>query len=415
MTRFNRIGHQFFKNRKKLKKSKGNSDYVRRTKPEQMTELSTTIGLANLGNTCFLNVVIQALRLSPPLCIMLLSDDIKKRKGSNKEELLDALQKLIYDFWKSPLPAGSKPTLMPRAFHNTFLKSIKDSGDDWHSFGQQSDAAETIQYILGGVHDATYKTVTMNILGDARNDEEKGYISAIESWRAFFGKEYSAIVENYHGQTQTAVICENCQAVSTRYEPWLMLKVPMPGGELTNRVAVNASLTDCLNLAFADDSLDDYHCDKCNTNGKAIIRNRISKLPYVIILTFKRFTNTMNKVLGKITWDADKFDFGPWMAFGGDPFNRYYTPHMYDTTALIEHQGSFRGGHYLMYAKQEKQWYEYDDNTIRNVPGETAMGCDAYIAFLTRKNKVEPMNQMMLGQIRSLRESQATPKAAAEA
>ena len=95
-----------------------------------------------------------------------------------------------------------------------------------------------------------------------------------------------------------------------------------------------------------------------------------------------------------MAWDIEQLDFRPWMAFKGDPFNKVYMPPIYETTAIIEQQGSFRGGHYRMYAKQEEQWYEYDDNTIRNVPGETAMGCDAYIAFLTRKNKVEPMNQM---------------------
>jgi hypothetical protein len=71
-----------------------------------------------------------------------------------------------------------------------------------------------------------------------------------------------------------------------------------------------------------------------------------------------------------------------------------------------------------MYAKQEDQWYEYDDNAIQNVPGETATNCDTYIAFLSRKNKLETMNLQMRMQIQSLRTSatQTTkPQAAAEA
>jgi ubiquitin C-terminal hydrolase len=168
-----------------------------------------------------------------------------------------------------------------------------------------------------------------------------------------------------------------------------------------------------LNLAFADESLDDYQCDACKTQGKAAIRNRISRLPDTIILTLKRFTNTMQKVAGKVVWDIDGFDFRPWMAFKGDPFNKMYTPPVYETTALIEQQGSFRGGHYRMYAKQEQQWYEYDDNAIQNVPGETATNCDTYIAFLSRKNKLEMMNLQMLQQIQRLRAPK--PQAAAEA
>jgi len=380
-----------------------------------MTELSTTIGLANLGNTCFLNVVLQALRLSYPLCDIFLTNTIEPRKGTNKKLLLEAFQILIRDFWKHSLPAGAKPTLNPRGFHDAFLRTIHDCGDDWHRYGQQSDAAETIQYILNGIHDAMYKNVIMKVIGNATNKEEEAYVKAIESWGKFFCKEYSPIIEHYNGQTQTEVICEACKAVSTRYEPWLMLKVPLPGGEMPNRTKIDATLTDCLNLAFADESLDDYQCDVCKTKGKATIRNRISRVPDIIILTLKRFTNTMQKVAGKVVWDINAFDFRPWMAFKGDPFNRMYIPPIYETTALIEQQGSFRGGHYRMYAKQERQWYEYDDNDIRNVPGETASNCDTYIAFLSRKNLIESTDVAMRSHIQTLRANQTAKKRAADA
>ena len=356
------------------------------------TELSTTIGLANLGNTCFLNVVLQALRLSPPIGQLCLAPDIESRKESNKQNLLKEFQTLIRDFWKAAVPNGAKPTLLPRRFHGAFIRTIQETGDDWHRYGQQSDAAETIQYILNGIHDAIYKSVVMKVVGNARNQDEMAYIRAINSWGSFFAKEYSPIIENYNGQTQTDVICEACKAVSTRYEPWLMLKVPLPGDTTPNRVKQNATLTDCLNLGFADDSIDDYQCDTCKTKGKAIIRNRISNFPPVIILTLKRFTNTMQKVGGNVQWDMNSIDMRPWAAFRADPFNKSYMVPTYETTAVIEHQGSFRGGHYQMYAKQDGVWNEYDDNNVRQVPGETVLNNDIYIAFLTRTTLVESMN-----------------------
>jgi len=379
------------------------------------TELSSTIGLANLGNTCFLNVVLQALRLSPPLGDIFLNNTIHVRPGSQKQQLLEAFQILMKDFWKIAIPKNAKPTLFPRGFYGTFLKIIHDTGDSWHRFGQQSDAAETIQYILNSLHDAMYKKVTMVVTGSASNPEEKSYVKAIESWESFFGKEYSPIIEHYNGQTQTEVICNNCKAVSTRYEPWLMLKVPLPGGDQPNRTKPDATLTECLDLAFADETLDDYQCDACKLKGKATIRNRISKLPDVVILTLKRFTNNMQKVSGKINWDLDGFDFRPWMAFRGDPFHKTYTLPIYETTSLIEQQGSFRGGHYQMYAKQDGVWNEYDDNNIREVPGETASNADIYVALLTRKSVVNAMNARFCAKISALRESVAAAAAAAAA
>lgn len=381
-----------------------------------MSELSTTIGLANLGNTCFLNVVLQALRLSPPLGRLFLLNTPELRKDSNKLKLLEGFQILMNDFWKPSLGPGAAPTLSANGFHTMFLRTIRESGDDWHSHGQQSDAAETIQYILASLHDALYEPVTMRATGRVTTEEDAERLKAIDSWGNFFRKEYSPIVEHYHGQTQTKVTCEQCQAVSTRYEPWLMLKVPLPVSDgLPHRIAPNTTLTDCLNQAFADEHLDDYRCDACHQQGKATIRNRISKLPDILILSFKRFTNQMHKVGGPVEWDLSAMDFRPWMAFtNGDPFHPVYTPPIYETTSLIEHQGSFRGGHYRMYAKQpshqdtpQQVWNEYDDNSIRVLsghPGDTTNACDTYIACLTRLTSAPKLNAEFAQRVKALRQ-----------
>jgi ubiquitin C-terminal hydrolase len=379
-----------------------------------MTELATTIGMANLGNTCFLNVVLQVLRLSPPLGTLFLLNTPVVRKDSKKLRLLEGFQILMNDLWSPTLPPGAKPTLTPNGFNQAFLQTIRDSGDDWHAHGQQSDAAETLQYILEGLHDALYETVNMRATGRVSTDEDVARIKAIDAWGSFFRKEYSPIVEHYYGQTQTSVVCDQCKAVSTRYEPWLMLKVPLPGGDMPHRTNPNATLTDCLNLAFADEHLDDYRCDACHLQGKATIRNRMSKMPDILIVTFKRFTNNMHKVGGPVSWDVQSMDFRPWMAFTkGDPFHTTYTPPLYETTALIEHQGSFRGGHYRMYAKQPSYqdptqyiWNEYDDNSIRTLsgyPGDTHDRCDTYIACFTRLTVAPAMNADFAQRVRTVR------------
>jgi hypothetical protein len=194
-----------------------------------------------------------------------------------------------------------------------------------------------------------------------------------------------------------------------------------------------------LNLAFADEHLDDYRCDACHLQGKATIRNRISKMPDILIITFKRFTNNMHKVGGHVEWDLQSMDFRPWMAFtNGDPFHPVYTPPIYETTTLIEHQGSFRGGHYRMYAKQppseaktpstsaglcpaepshqdtsQHVWNEYDDNSIRILsgkhPGDTTNACDTYIACLTRLTVAPKLNAEFAHRVYSLRQLHRRP------
>jgi ubiquitin C-terminal hydrolase len=199
-----------------------------------------------------------------------------------------------------------------------------------------------------------------------------------------------------------------------------MLKVPLPGADTPpHRATEGTTLDDCLKLGFADEHIADYECDICKVKGKATLQHRLSKLPNVIILTFKRFTNSMMKVNGPVAWNKQTFDFHPWMAFSGDPFNRMYTPPQYETTALIEQQGSFRGGHYRMFAKQPSHsdpativWNEYDDNSVReltNNPGDSVEDVATYVAFMTRVNCVGPMNTEFAARVKALRERHAPP------
>ena len=64
----------------------------------------------------------------------------------------------------------------------------------------------------------------------------------------------------------------------------------------------------------------------------------------------------------------------------------------HETYAVIEHHGSLQGGHYTMYAKQNNEWLEYDDNSITNVTPDRVVSADSYIMFLLPKEKSLQMN-----------------------
>lgn len=358
--------------------------------------LKARVGLANIGNTCFLNVVLQALRLTPPLGVIFLKDpeDITPREASNRKELLKAFQVLMRDIWRATTPPGTHPTLVPRGFFHSLFNVLRETEDDWYRPGQQCDAAEALQYILDSLHDAMYRRVRMDVIGTAGTREESAQERCISSWSSFFAKEYSPIVQNFNGQNQISVRCDVCGNVSERYEPWLMIKAPIPGADVVGGPA--PTMEACLNAAFEKETLDDYHCDKCAKKVKATITNKISRLPPITMVSFKRFTNQGHKVRGRIGWDLDGLNFAPWMAFHRDPFG---DPHrkvgnepVYQTYAVIEHHGSVHGGHYRMYGRQGDEWREYDDNSVAVVRPENVITADSYIALMMPKAYASSMN-----------------------
>ena len=349
--------------------------------------LKTQIGLANIGNTCFMNVVLQALRLSPPIgTIFLAEKDVPLREGSKKHELVTAFQTLIRDCWGVKTDGA---TIVPRGFLHSLHNVIKATDDDWYRHGQQADAAEALQYILDSLHDGMYRRVIMDVHGDASTQEEESHVKAIASWKSFFGKEYSSIIQNFYGQAQICIECNTCTARTERYEPWLMIKTPIPGAETVGGPV--PTLDSCIAAAFAPETIDDYHCDTCKSKQRATMTTRISRLPPITIVTVKRFTNSGHKVRGKIDWDLQETDYSPVMAFRRDPFADTRARPMYETFAVIEHHGSTQGGHYRMYAKQAEEWFEYDDDTVRKVHPDTVVTADSYIAFMMPKAQTKSL------------------------
>ncbi len=148
---------------------------------------STSTGLANLGNTCFLNSVLQSLFSCES--IQQLEESIPLRSESKKTELFKeflALQREVH---------AASGFVVPRQFLQTLLRTIEACDDDWYRPRQQADAAECLHYILDGIHDSIYRTVRITIQGAAKNAEEESQIKAMKAWSAFFEKEYSPIVE----------------------------------------------------------------------------------------------------------------------------------------------------------------------------------------------------------------------------
>ncbi len=375
-------------------------------KVEKFTaKMTDRVGLANLGNTCFLNVVLQALRHSPPInTIFLTEKDIVPREESDRKYLLTAFQILMRDFWTVDAPSGARPSLVPRGFLHSLRVVLRDTDAYWYNPGQQCDAAEALQYILDSLHHAMYRRVRMDVSGTASTEEEHSHMKALKSWGEFFSREYSPIVSNFNGQYQIKITCSNCGNISERYEPWLMLKAPIPGADKVGGPA--PTMKACLDSAFEAETIDDYACEKCKSKQRATKTEKISRLPPITILSIKRFTNEGHKVRGLIPWDLDSLDFSPWMAFGRNPFSDSRATNDYMTYAVIEHHGGTQFGHYRMYARHlDNTWAEYDDSSVTPVAPERVITPDSYIAFLMPRTQVEAMNAAMASSIRDIRTS----------
>lgn len=356
-------------------------------------------GLANIGNTCYLNSAIQALRYSTSLKNFILNGSWKQHTHYDRKgyALVSDFAELVHQLW-SDTDTVPQRTINPITFASTFVRFAQEYGSDEIVAGAQADAAEAIQIILDGMHTQIAREVQMNIYGDSSTPDRAEYTKGLESWANFFRKEYSEIVNQYYGQTQTRIQCTypDCCHSSTTYEPWSMLKVPIPGGNTPGEPA--PTLQNCIAAAFETEIVEDFTCSKCNKKGNTRITHSISRFPRHLILCLKRFTNEGAKIRGRIPYNEHHVSLAQHIAW---PSLQDEEIAKYRVVSTIEHHGSSHGGHYAMRTRDHavkeengktmeyESWFVYDDSSCYSLPAGGDATPDTYILFLDRLGPTE--------------------------
>ncbi|XP_061689206.1 ubiquitin carboxyl-terminal hydrolase 19 isoform X2 [Syngnathoides biaculeatus] len=180
-------------------------------------------GLVNLGNTCFMNSVIQSL--------------------SNTRELRDYFHDRAFESeinCNNPLGTGGRLAIgfavllralwkgTHHAFQPSKLKAIVASKANQFTGYAQHDAQEFMAFLLDGLHEdlnrIQNKPYTETVDSDGRLDE----VVAEEAWQRHKMRNDSFIVDLFQGQFKSKLVCPTCSKVSITFDPFLYLPVPLP-------------------------------------------------------------------------------------------------------------------------------------------------------------------------------------------
>uniref|UniRef100_A0A7N0UTJ4 Ubiquitin carboxyl-terminal hydrolase n=1 Tax=Kalanchoe fedtschenkoi TaxID=63787 RepID=A0A7N0UTJ4_KALFE len=306
-------------------------------------------GLENLGNTCFLNSVLQCLTYTEPLVAYLQSGRHQSSCQIAGFCALCAIQKhvsrALHATGRSLAPKDLVSNL--RCISRTFRNA------------RQEDAHEYMVHLLESMH---------------RCCLPKGVPS--ESPSAY---EKSLVHKIFGGRLQSQVQCMQCSYCSNKYDPFL---------DLSLEIARADTLQKALGHFTAKEQLDggakQYQCQQCKQKVRAVKQLTVHEAPYVLTVHLKRFCahDPRQKIDKKVVF-SPKLDLKPFVS------GSHEGSLMYTLYGVLVHAGwSTRSGHYYCFVRTSTgMWHSLDDNRVVQVNERTVLDQKAYMLFYVRDRR----------------------------
>ncbi|XP_051740495.1 ubiquitin carboxyl-terminal hydrolase 3 isoform X2 [Ctenopharyngodon idella] len=346
---------------RKRKLSDSSSPDSKLKKDSDGTLAHCATGLRNLGNTCFMNAILQSLR-----------------------SLVEEFRKTLCSLWQ-----GSQTAFSPDALFYVIWKIMPS----FRGY-QQQDAHEFLRYLLDHLHREMQGSKNGSPSPALTPDRPK---HASESKCCINGTS-TIVTSVFGGVLQNEVYCLICGTESRKFDPFLDLSLDIPSQfriktTKDQEPGPTCTLRDCL-YSFTDlEELDEtelYMCHKCKKRQKSTKKFWIQKLPKVLCLHLKRFHWTAflrNKIDTYVEFPMRGLDMKSYLL---EPENSLPETCLYDLAAVVVHHGSGIGsGHYTAYGRHEGRWYHFNDSTVTLVSEEAVLKAKAYILFYTEHSDQE--------------------------
>ncbi|XP_026848968.1 ubiquitin carboxyl-terminal hydrolase nonstop [Drosophila persimilis] len=334
-------------------------------------------GLLNLGATCFMNCIVQALVHTPLLSDYFMSDRHDCGKSSHKC-LVCEVSRLFQEFY-----SGSRsPLSLHRLLHLIWNHAKHLAGYE------QQDAHEFFIATLDVLHRHCVKAKAEHESKSNSSSSGSGTNSTSSSTSSY-GQCNCIIDQIFTGMLQSDVVCQACKGVSTTFDPFWDISLDL--GETTTHGGVTPkTLIDCLERYTRAEHLGSaakIKCSTCKSYQESTKQFSLRTLPSVVSFHLKRFEHSalIDRKISSFIQFPVEFDMTPFMsekknAYGDFRFSLY---------AVVNHVGTIDTGHYTAYVRHQKDtWVKCDDHVITMASLKQVLDSEGYLLFY-HKNVLE--------------------------
>lgn len=344
-------------------------------------------GLINLGNTCFMNCIVQALTHTPLLRDYFLADrHVCQFQDDPSMCLVCEMSRLFQEFYSGK----STPHIPYRLLHLVWTHARHLAGYE------QQDAHEFFIATLDVLHRHCKGT---NGLSSSNPHHCNCIIDQI-----------------FTGGLQSDVICQACKAVSTTIDPFWDISLDLgpnthlqtsTSSESTTECGIGdgqedtepSSLIDCLERFTRPEHLGSsakIKCSSCQSYQESTKQLTMKKLPVVASFHLKRFEHSsrFHKKISSFISFPQCLDMTPFMSSyrsktnssgstdKGFNSNVSNNDNKYCLFAVVNHSGTIETGHYTAYIRQHRdQWFKCDDHLITRASVQDVLDSEGYLLF----------------------------------
>ncbi|XP_077270514.1 uncharacterized protein LOC143901807 [Temnothorax americanus] len=342
---------------------------------ERMTPIHGTVqpgitGLKNLGNSCYMNSIIQCLSNTTNLAKYFTDnsyvDDLNtSNDNTTRGQVVEEVAQVIKVLWR-----GQYKSISPL----DLKVAVGQYKLQFDSYDQQ-DSHEFLTFLLDWMHNDLKKEA--QILIEMTNAEKE--------WDKAMNSQRSIISDLFFGQLRSTITCSSCKQASTTYETFNSLTMSL---SQSNR----CSLNDCMEKFVTGQKVSGWKCPKCQTPRDATKKFDFVKLAPIVVIHLNRFADSggwLEKRNTAVDFPLTGFNLKPYLVMENTSaiMSNNIRNYNYSLYAISNHYGTMDGGHYTAFCKNATQnkWYKYDDQTVTEVsPSQVkSQNTSAYLLFYT--------------------------------